>query len=47
VAFGTGILLALMTLQFGEALYSQMVLIILFIIALKVRGNPLAETAKV
>jgi branched-subunit amino acid ABC-type transport system permease component len=47
VAFGTGIALAAMTLQFGEALYSQMLLIIVFIIILKVRGNPLAEAAKV
>lgn len=47
VAFATGVALAAMTLQFGEALYSQMVLIIVFIIFLKVRGNPRAEAAKV
>jgi branched-subunit amino acid ABC-type transport system permease component len=47
VAFGTGVVLAAMTLQFGEALYSQMVLIIVFIIILKLRGNSLAEAGKV
>lgn len=47
VAFGTGVVLAAMTLQFGEALYSQMVLIIIFIIILKVRGNLHTEVGKV
>ncbi len=43
----TGILLAAMSLQFGQILYAQLVLILAFIVVLKVRGNPLADTAKV
>lgn len=43
----TGIVLAAMSLQFGQILYAQLVLIVAFIVVLKVRGNPLADTAKV
>lgn len=43
----TGIVLAAMSLQFGQILYAQLVLILAFIVVLKVRGNPLADTAKV
>src|SRR5215207_673137 len=39
----TGVALAALTLQFGQALYSRLALIIAFMIVLKVRGNPLAE----
>lgn len=43
----TGIALAAMSLQFGQILYAQMVLIIAFILILKIRGNPLADAVKV
>lgn len=43
----TGIVLAAMSLQFGQILYAQLVLIVAFIVVLKVRGNPRADTAKV
>lgn len=43
----TGVALAALTLQFGQALYSRLALIIAFMIVLKVRGNPLAEAGKV
>lgn len=43
----TGVALAALTLQFGQALYSRLALIIAFMIILKVRGNPLAEAGKV
>jgi branched-chain amino acid transport system permease protein len=44
---GAGVALAAMTLQFGQALYAQLVLIAAFVIILKVRGRRLAETGKV
>ena len=44
---GAGVALAAMTLQFGQALYSKLALIIVFIIILKLRGNRLAEAGKV
>lgn len=44
---GFGVALAALTLQFGEALYSQLILIVLFMIILKVRGSRLAEAGKV
>jgi branched-chain amino acid transport system permease protein len=44
---GTGIALAAMTLQFGQALYSRLILIVVFMVVLKVRGNRLAEAGKV
>jgi branched-chain amino acid transport system permease protein len=43
----TGVAMAGLTLQFGQALYSRLALIIAFMIILKVRGNPLAEAGKV
>ena len=43
----TGIALAAMSLQFAQVLYAQLVLIVAFVIILKVRGNPLADTVKV
>lgn len=43
----TGVALAALTLQFGQALYSRLALIIAFMIVLKVRGNPMAEAGKV
>jgi len=36
-----------MTLQFGQVLYAQLILIIAFIVILKIRGTRLTETAKV
>jgi len=44
---GAGVALAAMTLQFGQMLYAQLVLIVVFVIILKVRGGRLAETGKV
>ena len=43
----TGIALAAMSLQFAQVLYAQLVLIVAFVIILKIRGNPLADTVKV
>ncbi len=42
-----GIALAAMSLQFGQALYAQLILIVAFIVILKIRGTRLTETAKV
>ena len=47
VGAGAGVALAAMTLQFGEALYSKLALIIAFVIILKLRGSRLAEAGKV
>lgn len=47
VGAATGVALAGMTLQFGQALYAQLVLIIAFVAILKVRGGRLAEAGKV
>lgn len=44
---GAGLALAAMTLQFGESLYAELVLIAAFVVILKVRGRRLAETGKV
>jgi branched-chain amino acid transport system permease protein len=44
---GAGVAMAAMTLQFGQVLYAQLVLIIAFVVILKVRGRRLAETGKV
>jgi branched-chain amino acid transport system permease protein len=44
---GAGVALAAMTLQFGQALYAQLVLIVVFVVVLKLRGGRLAETEKV
>lgn len=43
----TGVALAAMSLQFGQILYAQLVLIIAFVVTLKVRGNPLSDAVKV
>ncbi|MEX1134799.1 MAG: branched-chain amino acid ABC transporter permease [Acidimicrobiia bacterium] len=43
----TGVALAAMSLQFAQVLYAQLVLIVAFVIILKIRGNPLADTVKV
>ena len=42
-----GIAVAAMSLQFGQVLYAQLLLIIAFIVILKLRGTRLTETAKV
>ena len=47
VGAGAGVALAAMTLQFGQALYSKLALIIVFVIILKLRGTRLAEAGKV
>jgi branched-chain amino acid transport system permease protein len=43
----TAVALAAMTLQFGQALYAQMVLIIGFVVILKLRSTRLTEAGKV
>lgn len=43
----TAVSLTFMTLQFGQALYGQLILIVAFIVILKVRGARAAETGKV
>ena len=43
----TGIALAAMSLQFGQVLYAQLVLILAFMVILKVRGRRGAEVGKV
>ena len=43
----TGIALAAMSLQLGQVLYAQLILIVAFIAILKVRGNQFADTVKV
>jgi branched-chain amino acid transport system permease protein len=43
----TAVALTAMTLQFGQALYAQLILIVAFIIILKVRGKRTAEAGKV
>ena len=47
VGVGTAVALAAMALQFDQALYAQLVLIVAFVVVLKVRGTRLTETAKV
>jgi branched-subunit amino acid ABC-type transport system permease component len=47
VGLGTGVALAAMTLQFGQVLYGQLVLILAFMVILKVRGRRTTETTKV
>jgi branched-chain amino acid transport system permease protein len=47
VGVGTSVALAAMALQFDQALYAQLVLIVAFVVVLKVRGRRLTETAKV
>ena len=36
-----------MALQLDQILYAQLILIVAFVVILKVRGNPLGNTAKV
>ncbi|HEU4895082.1 MAG TPA: branched-chain amino acid ABC transporter permease [Acidimicrobiia bacterium] len=43
----TGVALAAMSLQLGQILYAQLILIVAFVAILKVRGNQLADTVKV
>ncbi len=43
----TAIALTFLTLQFGQVLYAELVLIVVFIIILKVRGTRAAEAGKV
>jgi branched-subunit amino acid ABC-type transport system permease component len=43
----TGVALAAMSLEFGQVLYAQLALIVAFVVVLKIRGNPLADTVKV
>lgn len=43
----TGVALAAMSLQLGQVLYAQLILIVAFVAILKVRGNQLADTVKV
>ncbi len=43
----TGVILAGMSLQLGQVLYAQLVLIVAFIALLKIRGNQSADTVKV
>jgi hypothetical protein len=47
VGIVTGILVTAMTLELGQVLYAQLVLIIAFIVLLKWRGRRLIENAKV
>jgi branched-subunit amino acid ABC-type transport system permease component len=47
VGVGTSVALAAMVLQFDQALYAQLLLIVAFVVVLKVRGTRLTETAKV
>lgn len=43
----TGVAMAALTLEFGQALYSRLALIVAFMIVLKLRGNRFAEAGKV
>jgi branched-subunit amino acid ABC-type transport system permease component len=47
VGVGTSVALVAMALQFDQALYAQLVLIVIFVVIFKVRGSRLTETAKV
>ena len=47
VGIATGVALAAMTLQFGQAYYAQLALIAAFVVFLKVRSRRTAETGKV
>jgi len=47
VGAAAGVALAAMTLQFGQVLYGQLVLVIAFVVVLKVRGRRMAEVGKV
>ncbi len=47
VGVGTSVALVAMALQFDQALYAQLVLIVAFVVILKVRGSRITQTAKV
>ncbi|HSO30818.1 MAG TPA: branched-chain amino acid ABC transporter permease [Candidatus Sulfomarinibacteraceae bacterium] len=47
VGAATGVALAAMSLEFGQVLYAQLVLIVAFVIVLKIRGRRLTAAAKV
>lgn len=47
VGTGTGVALTALSLQFGEAQYAQLVLIVAFLVILKVRGRRLSDSTKV
>jgi branched-subunit amino acid ABC-type transport system permease component len=47
VGIGTSVALAAMALQFDQVLYAQLVLIAAFVVVLKIRGQRIAELAKV
>jgi branched-subunit amino acid ABC-type transport system permease component len=47
VGVATGVALSAMSLQFGQVLYAQLVLIVAFLAILKLRGRRLTEAAKV
>lgn len=47
VGIATGVVLAAMSLQFGQILYAQLALIVAFIVVLKLRGNTRADVSKV
>ena len=47
VGAATAVALAGMTLQFGQALYAQLALIIGFVLLLKVRGRRISDVGKV
>jgi branched-subunit amino acid ABC-type transport system permease component len=47
VGVATGVALAAMALLFGQALYAQLALIVIFVVILKWRGMRLTEAAKV
>jgi branched-subunit amino acid ABC-type transport system permease component len=47
VGVGTSVALVAMALQFDQALYAQLVLIVTFVVILKVRGSRITQTAKV
>jgi branched-subunit amino acid ABC-type transport system permease component len=47
VGVATGVALSAMSLQFGQVLYAQLLLIVAFLVILKLRGRRLTEAAKV
>ena len=47
VGAAAGVALAAMTLQFGQVLYGQLVLVVAFVLVLKVRGRRMAEVGNV
>ena len=43
----TGVVLAALSLQLGQILYAQLILIVAFVALLKIRGSQSADTVKV